>query len=332
MTVPYVPTALSTPVINPSVGGYGRPALYISPSMYEFAPTAMDTTALVPQGSQKDQVRSLYDTIRRASAWADRYVFGADASAKGASLAATLSVESAYVPVIRSTISLICDYKPIIELVGCDVGNDPSNVQSIGPTLSSAVRFGRRTIYVPVTNQMWYATNVPAQPSNQPVFPSWSGRTYAVWSYVNGYPHSVLASDVAVGDTTVTLEATNGASGFYGVYPGTQFTMYDGSLSESFTVKSVSGTTITTTEAFVNAHTVPPAPDFIPVTTLPADVTNAVIFFTTALIKTRGDNSLVLDEIHEPNEMRASAGGVFEDVAFAMEQLDPYRIRLKAKN
>lgn len=330
MTVPYAPVTFATPALNPAIGGYGKPQPYISCSMYEYAPTAMNTDTLVPGGTAADQTQSLYETIGRASAWVDRYVYGTDPAAKGASLAATLSVESDYLPTVKGEVRLICDYKPVLELVGCDVGIDPSSVSSIGSTLSAKVRFGRRTIYVPVTSGYWPANTTINTSPPPPIAATWPGRIYVVWSYVNGYPHTSLAADVAAGATSLNLVATNGAGGFYGIYPGTTMTIVDGVNTEKFSVASVSGTTITTVAPLANAHTVPTAPDFLPVTALPEDVTLACIFFTTALIKTRGDNSVVLDELIEPTQMRPMVGDVESDVAYAMELLDPYRIRLKS--
>jgi len=330
MTVPYAPIAFDAPLINPSVGGFGVAMPYISCSQYVYAPTAMDTSSLVTIPGQQAQTQSLYETIGRASAWADRYVYGFDQAAKGASLAASLSVESAWVPIVGGELRLICDYKPIMELTGCDMGHDPSNVQSIGGIVANQVRFGRRTIYIPINNRYWFGPN--GQNSTTPIRTSSNGHVYAVWSYVNGFPHTALAADVAAGAQTIELVATSATGGLFGVYPGTQLRIVDGVLSESVTVESVTGATITTAAPLAYAHATPAAPDFTPVTALPADVDLAVIFFTTALIKTRGDNSLVLDELTEPEHISQTAGNVEEDVAYAMELLDPYRIRAKAKN
>lgn len=335
MAVPYTPTTLTTPIINPAVGGYGAPIPYISNSVYSFAPTAMDVSNLVQGGNTQAQEQALYDTIRRASGWADRYCFGADPAAKGASLAATLSVESAYVKVLRGELRLVCDYKPIIDVRGIDVGLDPANVQSIGSTMAASVRVGRRTIYVPYAQVFW---NGPP-PTDTPTvsLPVNAGdRLYVVWSYTNGYPHTKLAASIGANTNQCSLTATDGAGGLLGVYPGTQMTIVDGGNTETFTVQSVTAgattATVTATANFATTHNLPAAPDFLPVTALPDDVRAAIIFLATSLIKTRGDLSVVLDEMQEPRERQASAGDIEDDVAYAMELLDPYRIRVKGKN
>lgn len=319
MTGPYAPTAFATPAFNPATGGKGVPFAYVSNSQYLFAPTAVDTNALVPGGSADAQAQALADVLTRASAWADRVCFGSDPAAKGSSLAATVSVESAYLPVTGGSLRLPCDYKPIVSVLGVDVGFDPTSVQSIGT--GAALRFGRRTIYVP-------AYVIPAVGAPFPYAPP-SRKVYAVWSYVNGYPHTRLAADAAQGATSLTVAATDGGSDVLGVMTGSSLTIIDGESTETVTVTAVDGTTLTTS-ALRFAHTVPSVPDFTPVTAIPADVTQAVIFLATALVKTRGDNSLVLDEITEPRTVRREAGDEFTDVGLAMKLLAPFRVRVKA--
>ncbi len=327
MSEPYLPQAFTAPVINPAIGGYGLLLPYISVSMYNYAPTAMSTSSLVPGGSATQQTQSLADTIRRASRWADRYLFGSDPAGKGASLAATLTVQNSYIPVINNELRLYCDYKPIMELVGLEVGFDPSSTTPYSTNGAASVRFGNQVIHVPAS----YAalTNSP-----YPIFAPTGGfangrKVYAVWSYVNGYAHTSLASNVLAGSTTITLTSTDNNGGLLGVYPGTVFNILDNAYTESITVKSVSGNVVTTTAPLQYAHTVPTAPDFIPVTSIPDDVTQGIIFLTTALIKTRGDFSITLNEMNAPTHRNSTVGDVESDVAYALEFLDPYRIRTK---
>lgn len=320
MSVPYAPIPFATAAVNPAVGGAGVPVTYVSNSQYAFAPTAMDVADLVPNGSNQQQAESLAGVLGRASAWADRYCFGADPAAKGASLAATISVEAAYLRPLGGSLRLACDYKPIVSVVGVDVGFGPTSVQSIGPSAAASLRFGRRTIYVPACDLPAFTGRVP--------FPQ-TPKVYVVWSYVNGYPHTSLAATVSEGATVLPVAATDGGSTVLGVVPGTRLTIVDGAFTETVTVTAVNGTSLTVT-ALANTHTLPDSPDFLPVTAMPQDVAQAVIFLATALIKTRGDNSLVLDEITEPRQIRPSAGDEFSDVGMARQLLAPYRVRIKS--
>lgn len=336
MTVPYTPTAFTTPVVNPAIGGVGaNPLPYLSNSQYIFAPTAMDTTSLVPGGDSAAQAQALADTLRRASRWADSMCFGMDPAGKGASLAASLSVESVYTRVKANELRLICDYRPIVQVVGIDVGFDPGTVSSIGPQAAAMTRIGRRTITVPYG--VGYIANRPGDTAMNGPHVGGGGSLYAVWSYVNGYPHTKLVSPVVAGATTCVVEANDGSGGVWGLIPGsTQLTVYDGDLTEMVTVTAITpGTTTTTltTTAFANAHAVPAAPDFVPVTALPPDVHQGVISLTTMLIKTRGARALVMPTMPggAPSRQALAQAGALEDWKIAEMLLTPYRVRSKVK-
>ena len=334
MPAPYIPTAFATPVVNPFVGSTGAyPIPYLSSAEYISAPTAMDTSHLLPTTDAAAQAQALADTIRRASAWADNYCFGADAASKGASLAASLSVEAARFRIKGGELRLICDYKPILEVVGVDVGFAPNAVSSIGPSLASMLIIGRRTITVPFGGGMVMRTN--DTPGAVPTGYR-GGSVYAVWSYVNGYAHTQLAADVAAAATSCVVTATDGNGGLFGVYPGTQLTLPDGVNTETVVVSAVTpGTTTTTiaTSPFANAHTVPGSPGFLPVTTIPQDVTQAVISLTTMLIKTRGARALVMPQTPggKVDRQAFAQAGALEDWDIATGILSKYAIRTKSK-
>lgn len=331
MVAPYTPTAFSSPLVNPSVGGWIKPTPYISVAQYQYAPTAMDTVNLVPDGEATDQTQALYDTIIRASGWADRFVFGASPSGKGASLCASQSVETAWVKVLQGELRLVCSYKPIVEVDGIDIGCSPAAVQPISANQASSIRIGTKVIYVPFIGS---AVTLGGLSDTLPGYGygTRQQRLYAVWSYVNGYPHLQLAADAAASTESITVLPNGPGNTLLGVYPGTPLSIDDWGQTESITVASVSGTTINLTEPLVNEHTIPTAPDFTPVTALPADVIQAVIFLTTALIKTRGDNSIVLDGITEPRAIKPTADAVTEDVENAFHLLRPFRSASKIKS
>lgn len=321
------PTAFASPVTNPATGGSGFPVPYVSTSSYQFAPTAIDTTSLVPGGSDAAQQRALADTLARASAWADRICFGMDAASKGASLCATSTVETDLVRIINGEARLVCDYKPIISVTGVDIGADAASLTTVGSSVASRIRFGRRTIYVPLN--AFTGPNGDRLPF--PLGVASGSRWQVVWQYVNGYPHTSLAATVSAGASSLTVAPTDGGTGLLGIIPGvTQMTLVDGADTEQFTVATVSGTTITTVNPLLYTHTKPGAPDFLPVTCMPSDVTEAVILLATTLIKTRGDNSLVLAEVAEPRQLKQYAGDEFTDLGVAMQMLAPFRVRVKA--
>lgn len=337
MTAPYVPTALATPVVNPSAGSVGaNPIPYISPTEYQFAPTAMAIGQLVPGGFTNTQLHALADVIRRASRWADNICFGADPDGK-ASLAASVSVESQWAKLVNGALRLACDYRPI-EVVGIDIGPAPTSVTSIGSTAAGQVRIGRRTIVVPLASGNVFRNNdVPA------VVPygRQSGRLYAVWSYVNGFPHTKLHTSVSAAATSCVVTATDGAGGLWGVYAasgaflGTQLQIIDGVNTETVSVKGITkgaSTTTLTTSAFQYAHAVPTAPDFIPVTQLPEDIHQACITLTSVLLKTsRGSRTMEMPRSpgQPPNRQVMAQAGAIGNWENACNLLHDYGVRVK---
>lgn len=332
MVAPYYPPVLSTPIVNPKVGGFVRPFPYLSLSQYRYAPTAMDTQSLVTSNianpTEQDQEQALFNVINRMSGWIDRHCFGSDPAIKGASLCASQVVEDLWVLPLKNQLNLQCSFKPILQLDGLALGSDPSQVQSITQQMAVQCRFGIRTIYVPMVfpglmtmgNALNFDTAGP------------DGKTYCVWTYTAGYPHLQLAANAAQGANSISV-LPNGPSGtLLGVYPGTAFSIEDQSNSEPFTVSSVSGTTLNLDAPLTYAHTVPAAPDFIPVTALPEDVIQAAIFLTTALIKTRGDWALELQGINEPKDVTSKADATESDVKYACWLLEPFKVRSKQRS
>jgi len=347
MAMPYSPIVLATPVTNPAAGSVGIPPIaYISNAMYVFAPTAVDAKHLVP-GSKDDaaQAQALADTLLRASQWADRICFGVDPAGKGNSIAASLSVQAVQTRIKRGRgsgpeLRLLCDYKPVLQAIGIDVGLSPAQVSSIGPTLAAMARIERRTIKVP-----WGWGPIQGRPSDSGPVVSYGGGggVYAVWSYVSGYPHTSLVSSVAADATECTVVATNGSGGMWGIFsavppfPGTNLTIYDGNVTETVFIQDVtpgSNTTVLTTTPFLYDHVVPAAPDFLPVTTIPADVHEAIISLTSMLIKTRGAKALVMPSspggtVPTGTKKAMAQAGALSDYNRACMLLHPFGVRSK---
>ena len=353
MTLPYTPIVLAQAIVNPGIGGTGAPPIaYLSNSVYEGAPTAVDSQHLYPGGTTPQNIQTLADTLRRASKLADAICFGADPAAKGVSLAASLSVESVFTTIKLARgggpeLRLICDYKPVLEVIGIDVGANPGSVQSIGATVAASTRIDRRTIKVP-----WGFGPLQGRPNDtipSIAFSNGGGGLYAVWSYVNGYPHTTLQADVTANATSCVVQATDGNGGVWGVmaasgsFPGTQLQVFDGANTEQVFVTSITPATPSAglctlgTSAFANSHSLPElAPDFIPVSAIPEDVQQGVIWVTNMLIKTKGTRAIVMPSspgqaVPAATKKALAQAGALDDFTNAMSALTPYMIRSKAK-
>lgn len=330
MSVPYSPIPFSIPVpVNPTYGGVlGDIIPYLSPTGFRSMPTSMATDDLIPnsqttQSNAAAQEQALVDTLRRASEWTDRICFGAVASSKRTGLRASINVEVDEVPVVRGYLRLYCDIKPIAEVRGVDVGLVMGALNTIGSSLASAIRIGRRTIYVPYS--------IPFLSSSYRnfgmVFPP--DKLVVVWSYVGGFPHTSLSATITQGTMTATLTPTDGSTGLLAVYPGTSMEIVDGVNTEYFVVQSVVNNVVTSTTPFQFGHTVPPGPDFIAVTAVPPGVRLATAYLNTVLLKTRGDSSIALDEINEPRHLQEAAADLWPDIKLAKEMLKPYKSHVK---
>lgn len=329
MTVPYAPPLFTNPVVNAKAGGFILPVPYISLSQYDYAPTAMDISSLKVGGTAEQQQQVLYDLIRRASGWADRYIFGTATGAKGASLCASQTVDDGLYFPLKGSWNLQCRYSPIITLDGCAVGPNPAAVQGINEGVAQQAVFGTRTISIPA---VFPQPSPLLSPGALVGVRGPSGKSYVVWTYTSGYAHLRLAADAAIGDDQIVVEPNGPAGSLLGVLPGTPMSIDDWGNTEDINVAGVVGTTIMLDSPLQNEHVVPSSPDFTPVTALPADVIQAVIYLTTALIKTRGDAAIELASLEEPKVVEKDTDNVREDIVQAFGLLNPFRMVANYRN
>jgi hypothetical protein len=308
----------SSPTVAPETATLFRRTPYITPSEYRAAPTAIATSQLVPGGSEDDQVQALAAVIMRASDWIDTLCFH---KADG-TLAASPTVEAAWItPKANGTLAIICNYKPILEVDGLAVGGNAGSLQNVGAQASEAISIQGQVFYfAPVSGQLGTTTVWPSIPTT-------NGKVYAVWSYVNGFPHVTLGAGVAAGATSINVKSpVPGGSEVFGVYPGTQLTIHDGANTEVIVVKEVEGLTLKLTAGLEYAHVLPESPDSIRVSALPWAVEQAAISLTTALIKTRGSRAMTMPQVAggmAGGEVPGQAGQI-EDYQIALDLLQPF--------
>lgn len=284
----FTPTPFATPVVAPTTITSYRSAPYISVSEYRFAPTTVGTKNLNPgPTNETDSDFVLAETILRASGMMDEYVFH---GRQEASLAATLVTEQmAAKPKPNGSLVLICNFKPTM-VIGVATGPNPSQMTNISSSAANTILVGETTITLP---NIAGEVIVGNQPDSGGPFYGW-GPTLAIYSYVTGWPHATLGANVAQGATSLTLTpAFAGDSQIYGLLAGQAFKIVDDDLTETVVVESVSGLTVTLKSGTLYAHTVPQAPDSIPVTSLPWFVEQACISATSFLLKARGFGSQV---------------------------------------
>lgn len=285
---------MSQSAVSPFVTTYAQQTPYITVAEFEAAPTAIDISDLVPDGSLADQQAALADVIARASGWADDIC--------NQVLAATVNTERARYRVNRyGYVRVPLRYKPVLEVVGIKVG----------------LRVAAMTTFTDFTNVQVnkYSVDIPAVPSVASVPCIWGvGADLLVEvQYVNGWCNALLTTDVLAGATTLLIAPTEG------VYPGTALRISDGVQSEVVTVASsyVSGSSIPLLAPTSFAHATG-----VSVSNLPVQVKQATVLLTAVLIQTRGDDAIILDSVENPTRLSDTYGASGTNVALAMSQLN----------
>ena len=219
----------------------------------------------------------------------------------------------------RTTLEVPVDYTPVVCVTGISLGTDPSNVAAL--TDLTGVWPSRKIISIPVSSGG--VTNPPtgAMPGSGPTWPvgAWD-RYWGTVTYVNGFFNAILATPASAGDATITPSDT------LGLYPGLSFQVFDALFATSETCQVAAG-------YIPGAATVPlAAPLQYPhaagtsVSALPPAIRQAVISLTSALIKRRGGEAIMLQSIHdEPSRVEQGEPGMSSDEQHAYALLKPFR-------
>lgn len=141
------------------------------------------------------------------------------------------------------------------------------------------------------------------------------GTPRGAWSlrltYVNGWPHSELATAVSSAATTLTvLDGTGFAA-------GQTVTLSDGAQSEDATISAVSGMTLTV-PALAYKHAAG-----VVVTALPAPVRLACGYYAAHIALRRGSQATALPPVHQVRTTRQATETDY--LQLALDHLAPYR-------
>lgn len=319
----FAPTPFTTPFVVPRAASQYTSIPYISPSEYRFAPTAVGTSGLVP-GATNPQVaslESLAQVLARATAWANEIMFHDNTG----SMAANVVTEADYFTVKPDgSVALICNYRPLLEVVGIAVGPSPGEQANLDSTATTMLSVSNKVITLPSV-----ASNSGPVP-NFGQWPSVNGKVFVTWQYVVGYPHTSLAANATAGATSIAVQASGLAgTGFVGVDPftvPTQLRIVDGGATETVVVTAISGLVCTLNAPLQFSHTVPAGPDFIPVTALPWGIEEATISLTNVLIKLKGSRAQVMAASpgQTPSGTEIAQVGASADLSTAMRLLKPF--------
>lgn len=279
---------------------------YLTLDEFKNAPTAIDIDNLVFNSQDPDvQDAELSNVIARASSWVDTYC--------NQVLAATTEQEQQRTRInADGTIRLHPRYNPIIALTSFQYGNPSNQLQTLSDCSIAWIEDSE--IIVPYANLSLTYSSQGALQFGFPTSPR--VETYIKYSYVAGYANTTIITATA-GQTSLTV-----ASGT-GITAGLTLKIYDGYSSEFVTVDSTytfGSTTIPLTNALVNTHTTG-----ISISALPPAVKEATILATTAMLKVRGDNAMVMSISTSAGQAVPGADKIGSDMALAQELLMPYR-------
>jgi hypothetical protein len=293
-----------TSVVSPISPQISRP--YLTLDEYKNAPTALDYGNLVQGGTQAQQDAELTNAITRASSWIDQYC--------NQVLVSTLDVEQQRVRLSTDgTIRIHPQYHPIVSLNALNIGSYPG--QSTAVTDLSSAWIEDQSIIIPISSAQ---LNMSSQGSLGLGFANGPrGVIYANYTYINGYPLSLIGTASSAGATSLILD-----SGL-GITAGQTLKIYDGASSENIVVASTytyGSNTIPLTSPALYAHAVG-----VSVSALPAAVKEACILITSAYLKIRGDASLTLDVTTRPGQQLPGAQQFGNDMAHAQEILKTFR-------
>ena len=285
MSTAFVPAPFPNPVIAPRTVSMFRYSSYISASQYRFHPTSVATQGLVPKTAnpQADSTASLAEQIAEASAWVDDFCYHRG----DGSFSAGLTNEQMTVQMKPGgRLVLICNFRPVLEVVGVALGTSPSQLTNMDPVTAQDIVIGEKTITLPG----YWSSGMKAPVPFLRGYPTVSGNVLCVYTYVNGFPHTMLSADAALGATSITVApSAPGGSALYGAYPGTPLVIEDGPSTETVVVASrPTGLTVPLATPLVYAHNTPAPPDATMVTALPPSIKRATVYVTNFLIKSQG--------------------------------------------
>lgn len=272
---------------------------YITVAEFKRAPTGVDIVGLSGT-TTAERDAELTNVIARASGLVNTIC--------RQNLAATTDVEQGRVRMNRDgEIFVQTHCWPVIEVNSLYLGATPSQMVSVDLT-ELFIQEGSFTVTQPslalTTNQgpLQFAAISP------------TSRAFAKWTYVNGWPCTTATANAIAGATSITV------ADITGIHTGSKLTIYSDSTNETVTVTGEpSGHTVAIT-ATVNAVTSGDT-----VTSLPPSIKQATISITSALIKLRGNQALVMRTISgEPTSQKEDSAGA-ADIRNAMFMLEPFR-------
>ena len=283
-------------VYAPYVNSYTSTTPYITAAEYMASPTGVNISQLVPRGTAKQNEDALNQAIARASSFIDIHCRQV--------LAATVDTQSGRYRIQAGGMMRIpVNFSPILAVNSVKVGFAPSSLNPF--TDMSNLWIDRKVVQFPLQTMQMQGNYTPLYAD---------GRVFVILEYVNGWANTLTTAASAVGDTTVTVDSN------LGIQPGVELTIYDPNGTEVRTVVSVAGNVVTLDSPLTFAHDAGYS-----ISALPAAVKQAAVLLTSALIKTRGSEAIVMSQMRaQPTQTVPIEDGGLAEIALAKELMTPF--------
>jgi hypothetical protein len=291
------------------------PTAYITTAEYRAAPTAVDLKSLVKDGTGASEDAELFNVIVRASSWIDMHC--------DQILSATVNVEVSEARIGRNgRVFVHPDNWPVLEVRDFQMGYSPSAMAAIADLSNIWVQ--RQSFWVQPSGLAAVASGLQFSTAAS------GSQAYIRYTYVNGWPNTVLVDDAAAGNVQITVADTTGiyggppqAASASNLPPATGLTIYDGADTERVTVAAIDATTNTLS---LNAPLAYAHRADVSVSALPASVKEAAILMTSHLIRTRGDRALEMPTMAgAPRQNRGAAKAGSSDLDFVAQLLSSFK-------
>lgn len=286
------------PYVAKWVPNYAAYSSYLTAGEYEASGTGVDVSQLIPGGTDTENLNALNVALLRASSWVDvfcRQVLGA-----------TVDLQSGTYRVDGNGLIVVSMANtPIVQVNSIAYGPTPGNLATL--TDSTNVWIGEKTVSFPFAG-----FTGPITPT---AYFRADGKQYVQIEYVNGWMNTLTTEDSAEGDSTITTRNTLAA------LPGLPVTIYDPGNTETAIILSVTGNEITFAQPLLFAHTAG-----ISVSAMPPAVKEAVVQFTSTIIKLRGTGAYVMPSYgQQPSKQELIQAGGLLDYQAGTELLLPFR-------
>lgn len=289
-------------ITPPYASTYSTQSAYITVQEFVSAPSGVDVTDLVPNGSTLTNAQALSNLILRASGWADELC--------KQKLAATVDTRAGRFPLRQGYLAIPLPFRPVVGIESISTGWSPSTMTDLSTDLTGDVwpdANGILTVPVYGAAGIRYGVSVYGD-----------GPMYATVRYVNGWANTALTDPVSTGATSLTVRSGLGLNAGQSIYlysdvAGEVVTVGDGYVASTATGETIVPLTSPVSGTYAVGDTL---------TAMPQQIKQAVICLTSVLIKTRGAESMEMQNMHSTPMTRAiTESGAGDDWQTAVDLL-----------